>query len=279
MQTLRQDLRFGARMLLKQRGFTLIAWLTLTLGIGANAAIFSIVNAVLLRPLPYPESERLVMAYLSNPQGQKRANLGMADFLAVRERNQSFEKVAMFTFGQFAFTGGEQPEQISGAWVSADFFATLGVAPAQGRAYQAEDERPENARMVVISDGFWRQRLAADSQVIGKTITLNSTPHTVIGVARKGFSGVNALLAPDVWLPLGMFSNYAQSLGDNQTQLDLGSTRNFTLNLMARLAPGITAENLKARLDALEKGAAPVAASASKKTASPGRPKKSAKTA
>ncbi|HMZ18054.1 MAG TPA: ABC transporter permease, partial [Blastocatellia bacterium] len=187
MNSLWQDLRYGARMLLKRPGFTLIAVLTLALGIGANTAIFSVVNAVLLRPLPYPESERLVMAYLSNPQGQKRANLGMADFLAVRERNQSFEKVAMFTFGQFAFTGGEQPEQISGAWVSADFFATLGVAPAQGRAYQAEDERPENARMVVISDGFWRQRLAADSQVIGKTITLNSTPHTVIGVMPKNF--------------------------------------------------------------------------------------------
>lgn len=182
-----QDLWFGLRLLAKKPGFTLLAVLTLALGIGANTALFSVVNTVLLRPLPYPNSDRLVMAYLSNPQGQKQANLGMADFLAVRERNQSFEQVATFSYAQFAFTGGERPEQVSGAWVSAEFFATLGVAPAQGHAYQAEDERPENVRKVVISDAFWRQRLAADAAVIGKTITLDGAAHLVIGVMPQNF--------------------------------------------------------------------------------------------
>ena len=187
MQTLFQDIRYGARMLWKKPGFTLIAVLTLSLGIGANTAIFSVVNAVLLRPLPFPESEQLVMAYLSNPKGQKRVNPGMADFLAIRERNQSFEKVAAISFGNFTFTGGEKPEQVSGVWVTADFFATLRVAPAQGRSYQPDDEKPENPRAVVVSHNFWQQQLAADPQAVGKTISLNSTPTTVIGVMPESF--------------------------------------------------------------------------------------------
>ena len=183
-----QDLRYGARMLLKRPAFTSMAVLTLALGIGANSAIFSVVNAVLLRPLPYPEPERLVMAFLTNPaQGQTRSSLGMADFLAVRERNQSFEHVTAFSFGALTFTGGERPEQVSGAWVSADFFATLRVTPARGRAYQAEDERPESARVVVIGHSFWQQRLAAEPEVIGKTINLDSTPYTIIGVMPESF--------------------------------------------------------------------------------------------
>jgi len=188
METLWQDLRYGVRMLLKKPGFTTVAIITLALGISANTAIFSVVNAVLLRPLPFPEPERLVMAFLAHPhQGLDRSSLGMADFLAVRERNQSFEKVAAFSFGNFTVTGGERPEQVSGAWVSADFFATLRVAPARGRAYQAADERPESARVVVISHSFWQRRLAAEPQVIGQTINLNSTPYTIIGVMPENF--------------------------------------------------------------------------------------------
>ncbi len=186
MQILQQDLRYGARMLVKRPGVTLIAVITLALGVGANTAIFSVVNAVLLRPLPYPEPERLVMSFLT-AQGQSQTSLGMADFLAVRERNQSFENVTAFSSGGFTFTGGERPEQVSGAWVSADFFATLRVTPVRGRTYQAEDERPESARVVVISHGFWQQRLAAEPQVIGKTINLNSTPYTIIGVMPESF--------------------------------------------------------------------------------------------
>src|SRR5581483_1489407 len=188
MQTLLQDLLFGARMLWKKPGFTLVAVITLALGIGANTAIFSVVNAVLLRPLPYPEPGRLVMAFLSDPQeGLNRSSLGIADFLAVREQNQSFEKVAIFSVNDFTLTGGERPEQVPGATVSADFFATLGVAPALGRTGLAEDERAESPRVVVVSHGFWRQRLAAEPQIIGRTINLDSTPFTVIGVMPEGF--------------------------------------------------------------------------------------------
>jgi len=196
MQTLWQDLRYGARSLLKRPGVTLIAVITLALGVGANTAIFSVVNAVLLRPLPYPEPERLVMALLT-AQGQSQTSLGMADFLAVRERNQSFESVTSFSLSGFTLTGGERPEQVFGAWVSADFFATLRVMPARGQAYQAEDERPESARVVVVSHSFWQRRLAAEPQVIGKTINLNSTPYTVIGVLPESF---HFALPPDAEL-------------------------------------------------------------------------------
>ncbi len=189
MQTLLQDLRYGARMLMKQPGFTLIAVLTLALGIGANTAIFTVVNAVLLRPLPYPESDRLVVAMLSNPAAsqQRQSTMGMADFLAVRERNQSFEHVTAFSFASFTLAGSDRPERIAGAQVSAEFFATLRIAPAQGRDYRREDERPENPRTVVVSHLFWQQRLAGDPQVIGRTISLNSTPYTVIGVMPESF--------------------------------------------------------------------------------------------
>src|SRR5581483_11209509 len=152
MQTLLQDLLFGARMLWKKPGFTLVAVITLALGIGANTAIFSVVNAVLLRPLPYPEPGRLVMAFLSDPQeGLNRSSLGIADFLAVREQNQSFEKVAIFSVNDFTLPGAESP------------------------------------RVVAVSHGFWRQRLAAEPQIIGRTINLDSTPFTVIGVMPEGF--------------------------------------------------------------------------------------------
>ena len=235
MQILQQDLRYGARMLLKRPGVTLIAVITLALGVGANTAIFSVVNAVLLRPLPYPEPERLVMSFLT-AQGQSQTSLGMADFLAVRERNQSFENVTAFSSGGFTFTGGERPEQVSGAWVSADFFATLRVTPVRGRTYQAEDERPESARVVVISHGFWQQRLAAEPQVIGKTINLNSTPYTIIGVMPESF---HFALTPEAELwPVRVIRP---------------PTRRgpFFSRCIGRLKPGVTEQQAQADLSAI----------------------------
>jgi putative ABC transport system permease protein len=236
MHTLWQDLLFGARMLLKKPGFTLVAVVTLSLGIGANTAIFSVVNAVLLRPLPFPEPEALVMAFLTNPKGERPSSLGMADFLAVRERNQSFEKVTAFSFGTFTLTGGERPEQVSGAWVSADFFATLRVMPARGRAYQIEDEQPESPRVVVVSHDFWQQRLAADPQVIGKTINLNSTPYTVIGVMPENF---NFALTPEAALwPVRVVSP------------PRGRPPYFN-RCIGRLKPGVTEQQAQADLSAI----------------------------
>jgi putative ABC transport system permease protein len=131
-----QDLRYGARSLRKNPGFTAIAVITLALGIGANTAIFSVVNGVLFRPLPYPEPDRLVMVYgISLQAAQDRSPLCAADFLDWKSQNQVFERLAGFSSNRFSYTGGETPEQIEGAWVTADFFSTIGVQPAMGRAF------------------------------------------------------------------------------------------------------------------------------------------------
>jgi predicted permease len=237
MQTLWQDLRYGARMLFKNPVFTLIVVLTLALGIGANTAIFSVVNAVLLRPLPYPEPEQLVMALLTNTvEGKSSGYFGNADFLAVRERNQSFENVTGFSLGTFTLTGGERPEQVSGALVSADFFATLRVTPARGRAYQAEDDRPGSARVVVISHSFWQQRLAAEPQVIGKTINLNDTPYTIIGVTPESF---HFALTPDA------------ELWPVQVIRPPGRRGPYYMQCIGRLKPGVTEQQAQADLSAI----------------------------
>ena len=161
MQTLLQDLRYGARMLRKRPGFTLIAVITLALGIGANTAIFSVVNAVLLRSLPFPENDRLMQMFLNNPETAKgRGGYGNADFLALKERNQSFEKVAAFAPGnRFSLTGVGAPEQVIGAVVSADFFDVLAVKAQRGRTFRADEDKPASQRTVVVTQLFWEKHL------------------------------------------------------------------------------------------------------------------------
>src|SRR5262245_60709845 len=181
MQTLWQDLRYGARMLLKKPGFTLIAVLTLALGIGANTAIFSVVNAVLLRPLPFPGSERLTLVFLKNPEtASGRGGYGNADFQALRERNQSFEKIAAVSPGnRFSLTGGGAPEQVIGAAVTAGFFDALGVRPQRGRTFLVGEDKPGSPRTVVVSHSFWEKYLSSNPDAVGQTVTLNNESFTV----------------------------------------------------------------------------------------------------
>src|SRR5437867_621717 len=184
METLLQDLRYGARMLLKKPGFTLVAVVTLALGIGANTAIFSVVNAVLLRPLPFEDSERLVMAWNKGAEaaGGDRTPLAVADLLDWRAQSQSFESVGAFQQRLFTYTGGESPERVRGAGVTANFFSTLGVQAALGRTFYPDEERPDAPRVAVISDAFWRKHFAADPQTIGRAINLNEVSFTIVGV-------------------------------------------------------------------------------------------------
>ena len=190
METLVQDLRYGARMLLKKPGFTLVAVVTLALGIGANTAIFSVVNAVLLRPLPFRESERLVMAWNKGAEaaGGDRTPLAVADLLDWRAQSQSFESVGAFQHRYFNYIGGASPERVRGANVTADFFATLGVKAELGRTFYPDEERPGAPRVAVISDGFWRKHFAADPQVIERTINLNDVSFTIVGVMPAGLN-------------------------------------------------------------------------------------------
>src|SRR5262249_53601691 len=152
------------RMLMKRPGFTLIAVITLALGIGANTAIFSVVNAVLLRPLPFKEQERVVMVWHKGAAaaGGDRTPLAIADLLDWRAQSHSFDAVAAFSYAPFNVTGQETPEWVLGAGVTANFFATLGVEAALGRAFLPDEDRPGAGRVAMLSDGYWRSRFGAD---------------------------------------------------------------------------------------------------------------------
>lgn len=185
-----QDVRYGLRMLARNPGFTMVAVLTLALGIGANTAIFSVVHAVLLRPLPYPDSQRVVMLFLENPSlGVKRGAYGNADFLALRQQQRSFESVAAFTSPDNGFTlkGPHDPEEIPGISVTAAFFDVLGVKARLGRTFLPGEDLPGPPPAVVVSERFWREHLQSDPAAPGRDITLNGTSYTIIGVMPADF--------------------------------------------------------------------------------------------
>ena len=184
-----QDVRYGMRMLLKSPLFTAVALTTIAIGIGANTAIFSVVDAVLLRPLPYPEPQRLVVAG-TNQRGESQISpMGAADFLAWRDRQQSFEHVAVLdgAGGSFALSGMGEPERIPGVGVSADFFSIFGVAPVKGRGFHPGEDRPGAPSVVVISEQFWRDHLDSDPSVLNRTLTLDGKQHTIVGVMPASF--------------------------------------------------------------------------------------------
>ena len=189
MSTLLQDIRYGIRMLLKQPGFTIVAVITLALGIGANTAIFSVVNAVLLRPLPFPQSDHLVMVTLANSlQGGDRVPMSVADFLDWRAQNQVFEDLAAFTDNWFSLTGDGEPQRLRGAWVTAGFFSTLGAQPLVGRSFVAGEDGPGGAPLVILSQRLWQHRFGSDANIVGKSITLNGRSRTVVGVMPNSFN-------------------------------------------------------------------------------------------
>jgi predicted permease len=185
MSGILQDLRYGFRMLSKKPSFTSIAVITLALGIGATTAIFTVVNAVLLRPLPYDQPERI----MSLAPGAGSSNASETKFVFWRNQNQSFEAVAA-TIGIGSgvnLSGGNEPEFVSGVRVSADFFRVLGVHPAIGRDFSDEEDSPNGERVVILTDSIWRRRFGGDQQVLGKTVSINSRDFTVVGVMPPGF--------------------------------------------------------------------------------------------
>ncbi|HJU55735.1 MAG TPA: ABC transporter permease [Pyrinomonadaceae bacterium] len=186
-----QDLRYGVRMIFKYPGFTLAAVLTLVLGIGANTAIFSVVNAVLLRPLPYPQPERLLAL---------RSNESLPDLEDIKEQSRSFESIGGAVIQPQDFTGEAEPLQVQAALVNADLFKTLGGEAALGRVISAEEDRSGAERVVVLSHGFWLRHFGGDQNVVGRQIPLSGNNYTVIGVMRPDFS--MPLESPDVWVAL-----------------------------------------------------------------------------
>jgi putative ABC transport system permease protein len=233
IETAFQDLRYGLRMLRRNPGFTFVAVLTLALGIGANTAIFSVVNAVLLRSLPYRDPDRLVAA--SYYRGVAGDYARIADFQAWRDQAKAFEQIAAYRTDDADFTGNGEPERLTAGTVSASLFATLGVAPALGRDFTPEDDTDGAAPVVILSDGLWRRRFGGDPQVIGKAITLRGQSLTVIGIMPPGFRFPGE---SELWAPLMPILNRQLS-----QQASMGR-----LNVLARLKPAVTPEGAKAEL-------------------------------
>ncbi len=232
MQILWQDLRFGARMLMKQPGFSFVAVITLALGIGANTAIFSVVNGVLLKPLPYAEPERLVHVYRMQPP-VSRANVSRPAWFDFAERQQVFSELAAHHGETFNLTGVDEAERINGRRVTGSFFALFGLRPALGRFLSADDDRPDSPRVAVISHGLWQRRFGGEAGVIGATIKLNGEPHTVVGVAPPNFRFPGRV---EIWTPARLAESQ-QGRGNNY------------LNMVGRLKDGVTQSQAEAQIN------------------------------
>jgi putative ABC transport system permease protein len=247
MDTFLRDLRYAVRMLLKRPGFTAVAVLTLALGIGANTAIFSVVNAVLLRPLPYKEPARLVQFWETNPlKGWTEATVAPANFLDWQSRSESFDLMAAYFGSQtrdagssnFYLTGAGEPERLQGLGVTGEFFSVLGVEPMYGRGFRPEETWQGNDMVVVLSYGLWQRRFGGDPEIVGQTISLNGRNQTVIGIMPERFYFPDKEI--ELWSPLGMTREQMTSL-----------RRPHFLRAIGRLKPGVTIEQARSEMTAI----------------------------
>lgn len=220
-------------MLLKSPGFAAIAILTVALGIGANTALFSVVNGVLLNPLPYPNASQLVALYGNYP-GDDRAPIAYLNFLDWRQDNQSFSSVSLYHNEDYNFTGTGEAERVSGYMVSAEFFETLGVKPVLGRNFRADDDQVGAAPVAILGGGFWERRFGASPDIVGKSINLNGTSHTIVGVIPASFSFYGH--DRDVYTPIGQWND--PSFHDRRIV--------FSSGMVGRLKPGVTLPMAKA---------------------------------
>jgi putative ABC transport system permease protein len=238
LETLWQDLRYGVRVLIKKPGFTVVAVITLALGIGANTVIFSVVNAVLLRPLAYEDPDRLVMVFENNWQkGWARFAVAPGNFAEWREQNQVFEQMAAFTGSSFTLVGEGDPQQLQGTRVSANLFALLGAKPALGRDFLPEEDQPGRERVVVVSHRLWQRGFGADPGLVGKPLTLNGHSYTVVGVMPAGFLFPNP--RTELWVPVAF------------SAADLDNRGGHSYAAIARLKPGATLEQAQTEIDAI----------------------------
>jgi putative ABC transport system permease protein len=243
MRDLWNDLRYAARTLGRSPGFTAAAVLTLALGIGANAAVWSVVHAVLLRPLPYPHPERLVMLWETASQ-EPRDSFSGPDFLDYRERlagrdgRKPFAGLAAFIASGVQLDGENGPERIRGCTATEGFFQLLGARPSLGRTFLAEDHRPGAAPVIVLTDGLWRRRFGADPRIVGKSLPVNGRSATVVGVLPAGFRfSIPGFLRPvEVWTPLALSPG--------------GDRGGHMLRVLGRLKPGVTSDAVQSELAA-----------------------------
>jgi macrolide transport system ATP-binding/permease protein len=235
------DLRYAVRLLVKNPGFTSIAALSLALGIGANTAIFSLVNVVLLKPLPVDEPSRLASVFMTDQRNPGNLPLSHLNYKDLRDQNQVFTDLAAFSFAQMNWSSGRESEQVPAQVVSGNYFGVLGAQPAHGRAFLPEEDLKPTP-VVVVSHGFWERSLGGDPAIVGKTLTLNRTPFTVVGIAPKGFAGTLLGGGPSVWVPMSMHE-VAQPNFDWYEE-----RRGLFLFAFGRLKPGVSPEQASANL-------------------------------
>ena len=243
---LAQDIRYGLRQLRRYPGFTAVAVITLALGIGANTAIFSIVNAVLLNPLPYPHPDRLIALY-SRSSRFTEGSISYPNFLDWVRLNRSFASLAAYRQDNFTLTGSGEPERVSVEMVSAGFFSVLGDKPAMGRSFMPKEDQLGAGPVAIISGGFWKRKFGSDQDILGKAITLDGKPYTVVGVLPADFyySGNNFDLS-DVYVPIGQKSD--PTFRDRRIAMGTDA--------VGRLKPGVTFQQAKADMDGLARSLA-----------------------
>ncbi|MGA3239819.1 MAG: ABC transporter permease [Bryobacteraceae bacterium] len=245
METLGQDLRYALRSLRKSRGFTAVAILAMALGIGANTAVFTVVNGVLLRPLPFPEPGRLfLISYKPQRGGFDGPGLEDQHYLAFLRQNRAFERVATFGQDSVALTGAGSAVRVPAAMVTSSFFPVLRVNPAIGRAFSPEEERQGGAGVALIGDRIWRSRFGADPNILGKTIVLDGIGHTVIGIMPRGFAFP---YDAELWLPLEVRDELAVCVSFHGRPEPCNS---FFRPAVGRLRPSVSRQQAQAELEA-----------------------------
>ena len=247
MSTLWQDVRYGLRMLAKKPGFSALTVLILALGIGANTAIFSVVNAVLLRPLPFRDADGLVMVF--EKTGGDRDTMSYPNFLDYREQNNVFESLSAFNVQSVNLTGVERPDRVRGGFVSASFFQMLDVQPATGRTFAPREDEPGAERVAVVNHDLWQRRFGADPNLVGKVLILNGEPFTIIGIMPAGFRfPIDEI---EIWLPIQTYPNYKPERASYDTPVVGRLKKGITLNaaqsemrtIAGRLAQSYPEEN------------------------------------
>ena len=240
MQVLWQDIRYGFRTLRKNPGSTLIAILALGLGIGANTAIFSVINAVLIRPLPYPDADRLVVVFSNRKQSNlNRQKISEADYEDYRKRAEVFDQLGAFRAKPAVLTGKDLPEQVESAAVSPALMNMLGMRPAQGRGFALDESEPGKNRVAVIGDGLWRRRFGADPNITGAVLILDGNPYQIVGIAPPGFHLLDT--PSELWIPYT----------PDPKELVNGARGHRALTVIGRLRPGISVEQAGSAVQAV----------------------------
>src|SRR5687767_12897209 len=250
MSAFLQDLRFGTRLLFRHRGFTAVAALVLALGIGANTAVFSLINAMVLKPRAgVPDKELAGVYSRDRTQVDTYRAFSYPNYADLRQRTDLFASLTGHNYSLVGLTEGETTKRVFADVITANYFDTFGVPIHRGRAFSAEEERPgANIPVAILSHGMW-QRLGGTDDVVGRTINVNRRQFTVVGVAAKGFGGSMMIATPELFVPTGVYDTITNDFLREGLPATLADRRHHSLILIARLKPGATIESITPALD------------------------------